>query len=478
MKKITVLLLFIGQIIFANNLTITNVTKTNTNSLSFDVSWDNSWLTSTYRDASWIFLKFKNSSGVWQHLDLTGATVSGFTLDTFSDKGVMISREFSGTGTVSGSVTVYFDSSGLGPFPDFKVFGIEMVYINQGAFWVGDGEDFGYNYNFHQGDNTELPYYVADSGIITVGNTASDISANGDLSIDIPATYPTGFDEFYIMKYELSQEQYVEFLNTLTAQQQQARTRSDLSAITSANRFVMVNNNYPGRRNSIACDDNATNTAPITFYCDLNNNGVPNEINDGQNVACNYLTFNDCLAYLEWAALRPLTDMEYEKAARGSAYPTPGEFANGTTLLTSVSGLMNPGRPNEIASNINTDGLSNMGNNSGSPIRVGGLANATSTRLQSGGSFFGVMELSGNITDLVVFTNDQSLTYTYTFGSGQLDPSGSSTTWNGNFTRYTSKGGGYYAVYSGTSISHRLPESDFDLTNIYTYSQFGLRGAR
>jgi len=239
MKKILFTLLLASQVILANNLSITNITKNGDNQLSFDVSWDNSWAVSTYRDASWIFIKYKNSSGQWQHLDITSATTSGFTLYSYADnKGVTLSRATSGMGTVSGTVTVNFNGGVLGPLPDFKVFGIEMVYINQGAFYVGDGAS---NNRFYQGNDNTLPYYVQNSDVITVGNTASDIASDTTLSTNIPATYPNGFDAFYVMKYEITNEQYAEFLNTLTATQQQNRTASDLSAITASNRFVMSN---------------------------------------------------------------------------------------------------------------------------------------------------------------------------------------------------------------------------------------------
>lgn len=480
MKKLTLLLLFIVQLTWANNLSIANVVKTSDNQLRFDISWDNSWRVSDYYDAVWIFVKYKNSTEQWQHLDITttGAS-SGFAgFKTFDDKGLMIYRNSSNTGigTMTGTIDINFDSSTIGSFPDFKVFGIEMVYINEGAFFVGDGVSAN---RFYQGDDDTLPYYVQDSNEITVGNTSNDI--NGlNLTNNIPSTYPTGFDSFYLMKYEVSQEQYIAFLNTLTPAQQQSRTQSDLSAISSANRFVMypvTGSNIPGRKNSIACDATATNTSPITFYNDLNNNGIPNESDDGQNIACNYLTFNDNLAYLEWAAMRPITDMEFEKATRGPAYPIASDVANGTNSVTGLASLTNSGQINESVSNINTDGLSNY--NIGFPIRVGALANSTSTRLQSGGSFYGVMDLTGNVIELSVNTINSALNYSYIFGSGSLDTNGFSTSWNGDFTNCALKGGGYYGNSIPTSFnSYRGFLSDFNFIDNYSSSAFGIRGAR
>ncbi len=434
LKKITLLLvLFITQIILANNLNISNVTKISDNKLSFDVSWDNSWWVSTYRDAAWIFIKYKNSSGQWQHLDITSATVSGFTLYTYPDnKGVMLSRQFSGQGTVTGSVTVQFNDGILGPLPDFKVFGIEMVYINQGAFWVGDGD--GALTTFHQGNNVNLPYHIQSAGEITVGNTSNDLKAN-DLTQNIPATYPNGYDSFYMMKYEITQEQYVEFLNTLTVQQQQTRTESDLANITASNRFVMSNSSLPNSRNGIACDSNATNTTPIHFYCDLNNNEFENENNDGQNLACNYLAVSDAIAYTDWAALRPATEFEYEKACRGTAYPIIDEYANGTIIIVNYGTIINSGMPNETYSNVGTNGLINS---SVSPIRVGGFATSTTTRLQSGAGFYGNVELSGNTAEYCVLS--QQGNYSGTLGDGVLNVYGNQNTWDSLATYFMPRG--------------------------------------
>jgi len=440
MKKIAILLLFVGQIIWANNLTITNLVKTNDSQIAFDVSWDNSWRISEYRDAVWLFVKYRNSSGQWQHLTITSVSTTDF--DGFmpiDNTGLMIQRLSSNTGlgTVSGTVYINFDDSLIGPLPDFKVFGIEMVRVNEGAFYVGDGES---NFSFYQGDDDTIPYYIADSNQITVGNTSSDIGASG-LTNNIPATYPTGFDEFYMMKYEISQEQYVEFLNTLTAAQQQARTETDLTAVTVSNRFVMSGGSSPTARNGIACDANATNTSPITFYSDLNNNSTPNEGNDGQNVAPSYLSVNDCLAYLDWAALRPITDMEYEKAARGeNIMPSGVDYANGTSLNVASGSIINIGLVNETVNNQGTDGLITFQHYIG-PIRVGSLAFSTSTRLQSGAGFYGAMELTGNLIDLTVYTVDSNLSYTGNFGDGNLTNTGEQNNWNFNFT--ATKGGSF-----------------------------------
>ncbi len=487
LKKITLLLvLFCTQIILANNLQITNVTKVDNNTLSFDVSWDNTWTIGIEKDGVWLFIKYKDASGQWHHLDLTNVSTNGLYRDFLptDKKGIIVFKSAGGGTTASGTVTVSFDGSSIGVLPDFKVFGIEMVRVTPGAFYLGDGVSTN---RFYQGNDNTLPYHVTSYNAITVGNTANDIKANASLTSNIPYTYPKGYKNFYLMKYEVSAEQYVDFLNTLTPLQQQSRTRSDLSNITAANRFVMANyNTLTTRRNPIACDANVTYGLPITFYCDFNNNGVANESDDGQNIALTFATANDCLAYLEWAGLRPMTDMEFEKATRGPANPIPYDIANGYAYFISRSSITNSGTESESVGNVGTNGLVNLTSPNQSPIRTGALATATTTRLQSGASYYGILDLTGNVKEFCVYTEDNSLSYTRSMhGSGELDANGLSTTWNGVFQKYLYKGGSFYENNTNThAISNSVRNitynvaTDLDNMNLYARSTQGIRGCR
>ena len=110
-----------------------------------------------------------------------------------------------------------------------------------------------------------------------------------------------------------------------------------------------------------------------------------------------------------------MSEMEYEKASRGHAngigpiYPVRYEYAWGNTIIKQISAsLVNDGQANEqlAASDTANCNYNNYANVKG-PARVGIFAakNPTSfKRRATGASFYGVMELSGNLSEMVVST--------------------------------------------------------------------------
>ena len=65
----------------------------------------------------------------------------------------------------------------------------------------------------------------------------------------------------------------------------------------------------------------------------------------------------DLVAYLDWAALRPMTELEYEKIARGSAEAiVPGEYAWGSTSITTETEIDGaPEDGTETVANVNAN---------------------------------------------------------------------------------------------------------------------------
>ncbi len=454
MKKLVYILLLLATTTWSNNLSITNVQKISDSQLQFDISWDNSWGIVAggkfYHDAVWVFIKSKGSDGIWSHIN-SGTTIS-FASNTLTglakSGGFMIFQNTPYSfGSVSDTITINFISSTLGLLPDFKVFGIEMVHINNGSYQLGGGNystTNAFTNNFSYDPYTVTTGTIPATGSFGTGGLSLYILGEGG-TFTIPSTYPTGFISFYIMKYEISQEQYVAFLNTLSFSQQQGRTASDISTITASNSFVMGNSSTPNNRNGIRASV-GTYTSSLNFYCDLNVNNTPNELSDGQNIACSNLSVHDVLAYLDWAALRPMTDMEYEKAARGFGpsgdYATNTQYANGSNTLPVIpTGIVNAGQNDESISNINTNGLINY---NFQPLRVGAFATVSSNRSQSGGSYFAVMDLSGSLNEVSVRTTSTIVgSFGYASGDGQLSVAGFSDNFGGVINDFVLKGGAF-----------------------------------
>jgi len=119
-------------------------------------------------------------------------------------------------------------------------------------------------------------------------------------------------------------------------------------------------------------------------------------------VACNWVSWADEAAYKAWAGLRPMTELEFEKACRGPRHPEAGEFAWGTTSGTRATGIVDDGAPDERASpgdaNVAWDRLAaDFG-----PLRAGVFATDSMDRVSAGASYWGIMELSGNLSTRVI----------------------------------------------------------------------------
>ena len=207
---------------------------------------------------------------------------------------------------------------------------------------------------------------------------------NASIIQTLPTSYPKGTQGFYIMKYEISQLQWISFYNTLTSLQDSVR---DLTGSTGKNSDAIVFRNnirWPG------------GTAAATL----------NSATHG-NVACNYLNWQDGCAYADWACMRPITELEFEKAVRGPDFPVTSETVNASTCngssnLVPVTAIQNSGAGNEVPSSLLSNAV--FGNQSGvqGPLRTGALARPGSSRATSGASFWGVMDLNGNVSEQVV----------------------------------------------------------------------------
>ncbi|MFZ9719151.1 MAG: hypothetical protein ACO3BD_07325, partial [Chitinophagaceae bacterium] len=280
----------------ANNIAVSNVALTGRNTsagannaanftlVQFDLSWENSWRVSSGPsnwDAAWVFVKFQMVGGDWQHatlsnIDAQHTAPSGSTINAASDgKGIFIYRANNSNGDNNFSAVQLRWNYGANGLSDdaiinIQVFAIEMVYVPGGVdFNVGGGGGGFTSTTINTANATSAP-----SGTGSLGGQAGGYPTGQ--TVPANASWPNGYNAFYCMKYEISQGQYRDFLNTLTRSQQDTRTATLLSAgITSiTNRFVMSNTSSISNRNGIRCDANIDANQPITFYCDLNNNGT------------------------------------------------------------------------------------------------------------------------------------------------------------------------------------------------------------
>ncbi len=397
----------------ANNIRVTNVgltkqdTVTKTVNVVFDLAWENSWRDSENWDAAWVLVKFRApGSSVWEHALLATNSAShklpaSATNSAVPDgMGVFIYPAANHIGPVNYAGTKLkwnYGSNGYdfatGVVVEVSVHAIEMVLIPQGSFYLGSGgAEAGHFYEYTDGNQDTKPFLVSSTNAINITNSAGNLyytsGSGGDQTGIISNSFPNGYTAFYCMKYEITQGQYAEFLNKLTTAQ-------------ASTRFP---NQYGMRRHTIA--SNAPNYYNAT----------------AADRACNYLSWADGCAYADWAALRPMTELEFEKACRGAAYPVANEFAWGNTIaikITGESGTVGSGMEIAIPTNAN---CRDPGWESGWPYRVGIFAaRENATRTLSGAGYYGVMELSGNVYErCVTVGNDTGRSFTGLHGDGML----------------------------------------------------------
>lgn len=216
----------------------------------------------------------------------------------------------------------------------------------------------------------------------------------GDKQGPIPAAYPKGYNSFYCMKYDISQGQYADFLNKLTSNQ--CKTRYNQIALT---QHYTLEGLWPEISASKA------------------------------DRACNYLSWADLAGYLDWAALRPMTELEFEKACRGPERPVANEYPWGTTkyvTLTSRDESAGSGHETALPTNANVAPLYvvtllwDLG-----PCGWGFLRVRVRHAKESGSGYYGVMDLGGSVTEPVISAGHATgRAFTGVHGDGQLSATG------------------------------------------------------
>jgi formylglycine-generating enzyme required for sulfatase activity len=410
--------------------------------VKIDLSWNNAWHNSRNYDAAWIFFKYKATNTFFTADEYLHALVEptghrllinhvpgspGPVFETSEDRrGMFIYCSSAFRGNLKWTLEITLDKTILSD-PAFgnnkyllDAFGIEMVYIPAGTFTLGDPDSLARkHYSFFKSGENGQPdglYTISSEEEITVGKNKSNLyymsdraNLRGDQKGIIPQTFPKGYQAFYIMKYETSQGLYAQFLNSL-------------SSYASHQRVNFAGKQYYKYRGSIVMkDDKYEALAPER--------------------PCNFISWDDACALADWAALRPMTELEFEKACRGPLKPISHEYPWNTNTKDNLQRYVN--KDNNL---VWSDG-----------VKESDLTDKN--RDKFGASYFWVMDLSGSQWERCVTVGDSTgRSFQGSHGDGVLSGSGFATnkdwpTGSSQTSGFGFRGGAYY--------EHNRPYGDF-----------------
>jgi formylglycine-generating enzyme required for sulfatase activity len=373
MKKTLLILslLAIGCYTWANGVEITAPKMINSKRISFAVSWKNAWKSSNH-DAIWLFAKAQTLEGNFIHLNLYAVESELETQIPLDKKGAFLYAQVEGEfEVISAAVEVEFEE--ITDVREIRLYAIEMVYVPTTAYFLGDSAC-----QFSLLDKeTGLSKKIESEQVLELK------IKDKDGSVFLSESYPKGFEGFYMMKYEISQAQYAAFLNTLSSDQKTQRTARQGPGL------AMVRQGVESFRNTIELRADGEYTAQTPHR------------------ACNFLSWSDLLAYLDWAALRPASEMEFEKAARGFENSIEKGFPWGSSAFVNANKTLFDGTDFETVEE-NSEGIAGLTNCGGEwnsfflqgPLRCGFAKQ--SGRLDAGASIWGIRELAGNVWEMCV----------------------------------------------------------------------------
>ncbi len=168
------------------------------------------------------------------------------------------------------------------------------------------------------------------------------------------------------------------------------------------------------------------------------------------------MSWEDAIAFADWAGLRPMTELEFEKAARGVSTPLSHEFPWGTSTTDRMHRLMQPN--DDLALTSSAD-----------EARLG-----DETRAEFGASFYWVLDLAGSVWERTVsIGHPNGRRFTGSHGDGRLTGYGSAT--NEDWPRGDEAGGGY-GYRGGGYYEQGMRFSDFNPYSPIAYRRFGAWG--
>lgn len=413
----------------ANDLQISNIRAVNRGvldsdppSVVFDLSWKNAWRNSKNHDAAWIHVKF-NGWNPQAKLAPSGHRVLDNRVAGCADPLIVVSKDSLGLfvlpsedyrGDIDIKLKILFDTTSQEISwsmikNKFNVYGYEMVYIPEGPFKVGNPEKESISragfYRSSGDGQFGGPFEITSEEAIEVGPEqgmlyywSEEELYNGDQDGPVPAAFPKGYHDFYVMKYELTQGQYADFLNAIFSNY--TYERSPIGGL-----------DYYKKRGGIRLIDGRYAA-------------------DNPNRPMNFVSFTDGLAFTDWACLRPITELEYTKAARGPRPPSPFEFVWGTDNYNRLARYV---RVHDLILDYGLD-----------------EGQLTDDNLDVyGASYFWVMDLSGSLWEKVITVGNQlGRTFTGSHGDGIIeDGAATNSDWpksDKEVGGFGYRGGGFY----------------------------------
>ncbi|MBL8751855.1 MAG: SUMF1/EgtB/PvdO family nonheme iron enzyme [Planctomycetes bacterium] len=402
------------------------VTSSPTPQATFRLRWPNSWHNERNHDGAWIVLRGPDATRGPLRLAAAGHTASGAVAGTVTASadglGAFVAPAATHRGDVAFDVTLVLAEAAPVAVTAWTV---GMVLVPAGAFELGDDDPLTLRFGaFHRvgADGAgPSPYPVVNEDAIVVAETPGALWYQGDRNRyrgdrggPIPAAFPKGTRAFWVMKHELTQGEYAAFLNALP----------------------------PGWRERRAP---LVRTGEETATCSL-------ELRDGRVVAtapdrpCNFVGWDDTCAYADWMALRPMTEFEFEKAARGPTRPAAGDYPWGTTTLAKMARRVQKTRDLSLAGVADEARLDDA------------------NRERFGASFYWVMDLSGSVWERVVSVGHaQGRAFCGSHGDGVLSAGGDAT--NTDWPRSDAKGENADGVGFRGGAEYFTPVRDDDPTN-------------
>lgn len=387
--------------------------------VEFTLSWANGWRNERNHDAAWVVLRGPDASRAPLRLgtghDAWGDGVAAVVRASDDALGVFVAPAGPHRGDVRWRVSLGLQEA---PPDAVHAWAVGMVFVPAGAFDVGDDDPLVARFGAFR------PLRVASEAALDVGEQAGGLWYEGDRSGyrgdrqgPVPAAFPKGTRAFYVMKHELTQGEYAAFVDALPAAWQRARAPLDLQGEeTETCSIAEVDGHWRA----------ATPARP-----------------------CNFVSWDDTCALFDWLALRPMTEFEFEKAARGPQRPVSGDYPWGTAM---------------------TEGLARKVERTRDLTRADVAAEralADATRHELGASHYWVMDLAGSVWERVVSAGQPAgRAFTGSHGDGVLDEQGCAT--NADWPHTAGNGEEAPGVGYRGGAEYFVPSRPNDPTNPYS----------